>query len=126
MSRKTTPKRTRPMPKAVLRLPDLDQAKSAILNSLTWADAQSGYRHAIDEFVDWYGCKQHIQDAVNERIGIDHRAERALIRVGGDAAGAAFVLSTQPVVDAVLVPALRFRSGLALRKVRKGRGHPQL
>jgi site-specific recombinase XerD len=38
----------------VLRLPDLDQAKSAVLNSLTSADAQRGYRHAIDEFVEWY------------------------------------------------------------------------
>jgi len=41
-------------PRAVLRLPDLDQAKSAVVNSLTSADAQRGYRHAIDEFVEWY------------------------------------------------------------------------
>src|SRR5437867_3722796 len=54
MSRKPTSKRTRPKPKAVLRLPDLDQAKSAVLNSLTSADAQRGYRHAIEEFVVWY------------------------------------------------------------------------
>ena len=54
MSRKRTSKRTRPKPKAVLRLPDLDQAKSAVLNSLTSADAQRGYRHAIEEFVEWY------------------------------------------------------------------------
>jgi hypothetical protein len=54
MSRKPTSKRTRPKPKPVLRLPDLDQAKSAVLNSLTSADAQRGYRHAIDEFVEWY------------------------------------------------------------------------
>ena len=47
MSRKPTSKRTRPKPKTVLRLPDLDQAKSAVLNSLTSADAQRGYRHAI-------------------------------------------------------------------------------
>ena len=40
--------------KAVLKLPDLDQAKSAVLNSLSSKDAQRGYRHAIDEFVDWY------------------------------------------------------------------------
>jgi hypothetical protein len=40
MSRKPTSKRTRPKPKAVLRLPDLDQAKSAVLNSLTSGDAQ--------------------------------------------------------------------------------------
>lgn len=54
MSRKPASKRTRSKPKTVLRLPDLDQAKSAALNSLTSADAQRGYRHAIDEFVEWY------------------------------------------------------------------------
>jgi hypothetical protein len=54
MSRRPTSKRNHPKPKAVLRLPDLDQAKSAVLNSLTSADAQRGYRHAIDEFVEWY------------------------------------------------------------------------
>src|SRR6516162_4643024 len=54
MSRKPASKRTRPKPKAVLRLPDLDQAKSAVLNSLTSADAQRGYRHAIEEFVERY------------------------------------------------------------------------
>ena len=54
MSRKHSRQRTRPKPKAVLRLPDLDQAKSAVLNTLTSADAQRGYRQAIDEFVEWY------------------------------------------------------------------------
>jgi site-specific recombinase XerD len=54
MSRNPAWKRTRPKPKAVLRLPDLDQAKSAVLSSLTSADAQRGYRHAIEEFIEWY------------------------------------------------------------------------
>lgn len=58
MSRNPTPKRTRPKPKAVLRLPDLDQAKSAVLNSLTSVDAQRGYRHAIDEFVGHIGVSR--------------------------------------------------------------------
>src|SRR6476660_7514864 len=40
--------------KTVLRLPDLEVAKSAVLNSLSCPDAQRGYRHAIDEFVEWY------------------------------------------------------------------------
>jgi hypothetical protein len=31
----------------VLRLPDLEHAKSAVLNSLNSADAKRGYRHAI-------------------------------------------------------------------------------
>src|SRR6201998_3982542 len=93
MSRKATPKRTRPKPKAVLRLPDLDQAKSAVLNSLTSADAQRGYRHAIEEFVDWYcseprlsfirqvviGCRIHLESrnlapgTINLRLGAVRR-----------------------------------------------------
>ena len=60
MSRKSTSKRARPKPKAVLRLPDLDQAKTAVLNGLTSADAQRGYRHAIDESVDWYGSEPRL------------------------------------------------------------------
>jgi len=37
MSRKPTSKRTRPEPKQFFAYPDLDQAKSAVLNSLTSA-----------------------------------------------------------------------------------------
>ena len=40
--------------RTVLHLPDLEHAKTAVLNSLTNFDSQRGYRHAIDEFVDWY------------------------------------------------------------------------
>src|ERR1700735_3805449 len=54
MAKKRSLKRGRQTPKTVLRLPDLDQAKSAVLNSLSSSDALRGYRHAIDEFVDWY------------------------------------------------------------------------
>ena len=54
MPKKYSPKRGRPVPKLVLRLPDLDQAKSAVLNGLTFKDAQRGCRQAIDELVEWY------------------------------------------------------------------------
>jgi len=37
-----------------LRLADLDQARSAVLNSLPSKESQRGYRHAIDEFIEWY------------------------------------------------------------------------
>ena len=40
--------------KSVLRLPDLEVAKTAVINSLSCPDSQRGYRHAIDEFVEWY------------------------------------------------------------------------
>ncbi len=37
-----------------LSLPDLDQARSAVLNSLPSKESQRGYRHALDEFIAWY------------------------------------------------------------------------
>ena len=43
----------RRVPKTMLRLPSLDQAKSAVLNSLSSIDTQRGYGHAIEEFVEW-------------------------------------------------------------------------
>ena len=54
MARKELGKAKRRVAKTVLRLPDLDQAKSAVLNSLSSIDAQRGYRHAIEEFIEWY------------------------------------------------------------------------
>lgn len=51
-SRSSRTKRT--TTRSVLRLPDLEHAKAAVLNSLTSPDAKRGYGHAIDEFVDWY------------------------------------------------------------------------
>jgi site-specific recombinase XerD len=54
MKQKPRSRPDRKKAKTVLRLPDLEFAKSAVLDSLTSTDAQRGYRHAIDEFVDWY------------------------------------------------------------------------
>ena len=41
-------------PRAVLKLPDLEQSRSAVLNSLTSASSKRSYNHAIREFIDWY------------------------------------------------------------------------
>ncbi len=54
MMRKLYSRRKCTTAKSVLRLPDLEHAKAAVLISLTSLDAQRAYRHAIDEFVDWY------------------------------------------------------------------------
>src|ERR1700674_3865404 len=40
-------------PKTVLK-PDLEQSKSAVMNSLTSASSKRSYDHAIREFIDWY------------------------------------------------------------------------
>ncbi len=54
MKQKPSSRRRRSSTKSILRLPDLEHARSAVLNSLNSTDAKRGYRHAIDEFVDWY------------------------------------------------------------------------
>jgi len=41
-------------PKTKLGLPDLDHSKSAVLDSLRSLESKRGYRHAIDEFIQWY------------------------------------------------------------------------
>ena len=41
-------------PKTRLSLPDLDQSKAAVIGSLRSPESQRGYRHAIDEFIEWY------------------------------------------------------------------------
>lgn len=41
-------------PKTKLGLPDLEQAKAAVIGSLSSSGSQREYRRAIDEFVAWY------------------------------------------------------------------------
>jgi site-specific recombinase XerD len=71
MKTQLTRKDRRRAPKLVLRLPDLEVAKSAVLNSLSCPDAQRGYRHAIDEFVDWYCSEPRL--AFNKTVVVRYR-----------------------------------------------------
>ena len=55
MSRKGNRKSAKPnRPKTKLGLPDLDHSRSAVLDSLRSPESKRGYRHAIDEFIQWY------------------------------------------------------------------------
>jgi hypothetical protein len=40
--------------KSVLKLPDLEQSESAVLNSLTSPGSQRTCDHAIREFIEWH------------------------------------------------------------------------
>jgi hypothetical protein len=77
MKRKSHPRTRRTTTKSVLRLPDLEHPKAAVLNSMTCPDAQRGYRHAIDEFVDWYCSEPRL--AFNRIVVLRYRShlERA-------------------------------------------------
>jgi hypothetical protein len=72
MKQKPSSRRRRSSTKSVLSLPDLEHAKAAVLNSLNSADAKRGYRHAIDEFVDWYCSEPRL--AFNRIVVLRYRA----------------------------------------------------
>jgi hypothetical protein len=50
-------KKTKQASKRVLRLPDLDFAKSAVLNTVRSSESKRSYRFAIDDFVAWHGSE---------------------------------------------------------------------
>src|SRR6202795_3878909 len=72
MKRKPYSRRKRTTLKSVSRLPRPEHAKAAVLNSLPSLDAQRGYRHAIDEFVDWYCSEPRL--ALNRIVVLRYRA----------------------------------------------------
>ena len=72
MNQKPISRRRRSSTKSVLRLPDMEQFNAAVLSSLTCPDAQRGYRHAIDEFVDWYGSESSL--AFNRTVVLRYRS----------------------------------------------------
>ena len=63
--------RKKKSPKRVLALPDLEQAKTAVLNSLTSASGQRTYEHAIREFVAWYCSEPRL--AFNRTVVLRYR-----------------------------------------------------
>src|ERR671913_600245 len=67
---KTKSRKKKP-PKRVLALPDLEQAKTAVLNSLTSASGQRTYDHAIREFVTWYCSEPRL--AFNRTVVLRYR-----------------------------------------------------
>jgi hypothetical protein len=42
-----------PCRKIVLKLPDLDHAKSAVLNSLSSPHSRRNYKFAMEQFITW-------------------------------------------------------------------------
>ena len=64
-------RKKRKSPKRVLALPDLEQSKSAVLNSLTSKSGQRTYNHAIDEFVGWYCSEPRL--AFNRTVVLRYR-----------------------------------------------------
>lgn len=62
------PRRKKRSPKRVLALPDLEQSKTAVLNSLTSNSGQRTYAQAITDFVAWYCSEPRLAFNRSERM----------------------------------------------------------
>ena len=69
MAHRKTSKRSKA--KTVLRLPDLEQSKHAVLHSLAAVRSQESYGHAIDEFIGWYCSEPRL--AFNRTVVLRYR-----------------------------------------------------
>jgi site-specific recombinase XerD len=63
----------RKAPKRVLRFPDLDHTKLAVLNTLGSPESQRSYRFAIDDFITWYCSEPRI--AFNKTVVLRYRIQ---------------------------------------------------
>jgi site-specific recombinase XerD len=57
--------------KTILRLPDLEQSKNAVLHSPAATTSQESYGHAIDEFIGWYCSEPRL--AFNRTVVLRYR-----------------------------------------------------
>jgi integrase len=65
------PRKKKRPPKRVLALPDLEQSKAAVLNTLTSKSGQRSYDRAITDFVDWYCSEPRL--AFNRTVVLRYR-----------------------------------------------------
>jgi hypothetical protein len=54
-------------------LPELDQTKVSVLNSLTSLPSRRSYQHAMDEFIEWYCSEPRL--ALNRAVILRYRLE---------------------------------------------------
>ena len=54
-------------------LPELDQTKRSVLNSLTSLQSRRSYQHAMDEFIEWYCAEPRL--ALNRGIVLRYRLQ---------------------------------------------------
>jgi site-specific recombinase XerC len=67
------PKRTRKhvVRKTILRHPDLDHAKTSVLNSLSSPRSRRNYKFAMEQFIDWYCSEPRL--ALNRTVVLRFR-----------------------------------------------------
>jgi hypothetical protein len=68
-----------PLSQSRLRLPDLEHAKSAVLNSLPSAESRRSYEFAIQNFVCWYCSEPRL--ALNRIVVTRYRIQLEHLRL---------------------------------------------
>jgi len=63
--------RNPPSRKIVLRLPDLDHTKAAVLNSLSSPHSRRNYKFAMEQFISWYCSEPRL--ALNRAVVLRFR-----------------------------------------------------
>src|SRR5215472_10902745 len=56
-----------------LTLPELEQSKTSVLNTLGSLQSRRSYQHAMDEFIDWYCSEPRF--ALNRGVVLRHRLQ---------------------------------------------------
>src|SRR3989442_7805317 len=69
--KRTNPKKSRRTDRPTL--PELDQTKRSVLNSLTSLESRRSYQHAMDEFIEWYCSEPRL--ALNRGIVLRYRLQ---------------------------------------------------
>ena len=70
---KKSGRRKKSAAKRVLRLPDLDYAKGAVLNTLGSPESKRSYEFAMDDFVAWYCSEPRL--AFGRTVVLRYRVE---------------------------------------------------
>src|SRR6202140_18674 len=60
-------------PKRILRLPDLDHSKTAVLNTLGSPESERSYRFASEDFIAWYCSEPRL--AFNKTVVLRYRMQ---------------------------------------------------
>ena len=68
-----SPKKKLARPKRILRLPDLDHPKVAVLNTLSSPGSQRSHRFAIDDFIAWYCSEPRL--ALNKTVVLRYKLQ---------------------------------------------------
>jgi hypothetical protein len=100
-------------PKTVLKLPDLEQSKTAVLNSLTSHSSQRSYDRAIREFIDWYCSEPRL--AFNKTVVTRYRINLEPAQYASSTINLGLAVMRRLAYEAadcgLLSPTLRLESG---------------